>query len=109
MGAGVKGLIEYPFELLTQSRVAFPDDHRPPPRCPESEQLFAIPLHVLAELLVPERAVTLRSVGESAARVPVPETTVNENRELEPREYYVGPAGEVLPVQSKAVSESMER
>lgn len=61
-----------------------------------------VPLDVFAELLRPEAPIALGSVTVFAARVPVPETTVNEDGDLAPWHDDVRSPGQPLAVKAES-------
>lgn len=60
---------------------ALPEFEHPPSLIEEQGAITGIPCDVLSEFLLPEAFMSTRRCGVTAARMPVPEATVNENAE----------------------------
>jgi hypothetical protein len=99
-------------ESLRQNGVvtslAFPDYQNAPAQSLEGLFCLAVPSHISAKLGVPECQVGFRTVCEVATRMPVPKATMNQEHCSVLWKDNIGLAGQILTVQSEAISKPVK-
>ena len=86
---------------------AFPNNDNPPPEAPQRFPVAFVTSNIPFELVGPVGGARFGNVGEWAAVMPVPEAAMHEHGEAVLREYEVGAAGKVLPVEAEAQAHAM--
>lgn len=90
------------------ARLALPEGQNLPPERFQLLLHFGIAAEVGVELAVPVLDVARRASRAMATGMPMPETAVNEDYLVVPRQDDIGAAGEVSDMETKAVAESVQ-
>ena len=90
-------------------QLALPDYEDPPSHAANLPLLDDVALAIALQLVAPEDDARLGDARERTARVPVPETTMHKDDASPGREYQIGLAGKLLPVQSVAKTQGRNK
>ncbi len=105
--------IEFSVESGSQSiqvaSFAAPDHENAPSQGLQLPSLASVPLHVRCELRLPESRVRFGGGAESALWMPVPKTTVDEQRHPIFGKNDIGCPGQVFTMQAKTQSELVQQ
>jgi hypothetical protein len=93
---------------LSVSRLALPNDFDAPSCCSQGGVDTLVALAIGGEFLAPIFLVRLGHGGFATARMPMPKTAVNEDRQLMLGKDDIGPSREVAPVQAEPIPKRMD-
>jgi hypothetical protein len=95
--------MDAPGKLFEVGKLAFPEDKRPPPQLLQILEMALVPLPVAEEFFLPKFPACIGHGGETATRMLMPKTPVNEDHLPAGGKHEVGLSGKVFPVEAVPV------